>query len=89
MYLIIRCQNCATFTYIDRFQNWKLCPVCGETMQRNGVQEYLDVENHHDADAIIAELERYLHQNKKVDLTAEETGKLRAAYARLVGSSIR
>ncbi|WFN35271.1 DUF1922 domain-containing protein [Methanogenium sp. S4BF] len=88
MYLIIRCQNCSTFTYIDPFQKWKLCPVCGETMQRNSVPEYLEVTDHHEADAVIAELERYLQQNKRTDLTVEETEKLRAAYARRVGSSI-
>lgn len=87
MYLIIRCQNCGTFTYIDRFQNWKLCPICGETMQRNNVPEYLEVNDHHEADAVIVELKRYLQQNKRVDLTSEETRKLRAAYAHRVNSS--
>ena len=89
MYLLIRCQNCSTFTYIDRYQKWKLCPVCGETMQRNFVPEYLEVEDHHEADAVIFELERYLTQNKRTDLTSDETRKLRAAYAQRVGNSIR
>ena len=89
MYIIIRCGNCNTFTYIDRFQKWKLCPVCGETMQFESVQKYLEVGDHHEADAIVVELERYLHQNKRTDLTPEETRKLRAEYARRVSAGIR
>ena len=89
MYLIIRCQNCNTFTYIDRYQNWKLCPVCGDTMQRGSVPEYLEVADHHEADAVIVELERYLRRNNTMDLTVDETRKLRAEYARRVGSSIQ
>ena len=89
MYLIIRCQNCNTFTYIDRYQNWKLCPVCGDTMQRGSVPEYLEVADHHEADAVIVELERYLLRNNTMDLTVDETRKLRAEYARRVGSSIQ
>ncbi|WAI01130.1 DUF1922 domain-containing protein [Methanogenium organophilum] len=88
MYIIVRCESCGTFTYIDRFQNWKLCPVCGETMQKSSVRKYLEVENHHDADAVVVELERYLHQNKRTDLTPDETRKLRAEYARRVSSDI-
>lgn len=88
MYIIIRCGNCGTFTYIDRFQTWKLCPVCGETMQKNSVRTYLEVEDHHEADAVVAELERYLHQTKKTDLSADETRRLRAEYAHRVGGSI-
>lgn len=86
MYLIIRCQNCGTFAYIDLFQNWKLCPVCGETMQRGSVPEYLEVKDHHEADAVIAELERYLYLNNRTDLTRDETRTLRAAYVQRVGS---
>ncbi len=86
MYLIIRCQNCGTFAYIDPFQNWKLCPVCGEIMQRGSVPEYLEVKDHHEADAVIAELERYLYLNNRTDLTRDETRTLRAAYVQRVGS---
>lgn len=88
MYIIIRCENCGTFTYIDRFQRWKLCPVCGETMQQTNVRKYLEVEDHHEADAFVVELEQYLHKNKRTDLTPDETRRLRTEYARRVGSGI-
>jgi hypothetical protein len=72
---------------MDRFQKWKLCPVCGETMKRNSVPAYLEVADHHEADAVIAELERYLHENKRTDFTVDETERLRAAYVRRVSST--
>ncbi|WP_062397152.1 hypothetical protein [Methanogenium cariaci] len=59
----------------------------GKRCSGGSVQEYIEVENHHEADAVIVELERYLHQNNRENLTAEETGKLRAVYARLVARS--
>ncbi|MFA5395836.1 MAG: DUF1922 domain-containing protein [Methanogenium sp.] len=88
MYLIVRCENCYTFSYMDRFQKWKLCPVCGGTMERGSVPEYLEVADHHEAEAVIAELERYLYENKRTDFTLDETEKLRAAYIRRVSSSV-
>jgi len=57
-------------------------------MEKGSVRTYLEVEDHHEADAVVDELERYLHQNKKTDLSADETRRLRAEYAHRVGGSI-
>lgn len=81
MYLIIRCPNCSTFTYVDQYQEWKLCAVCGEAIKKGRAQVYLDLHNHRDAEAVVHELERYLHKTGKKDLNEEEKESLQTAYA--------
>ena len=80
MYLIIRCPSCSTFTYVDRFQKWKLCPQCGHAHEVAKAPAYLDVEDYHEAEHIVKQMEKHLHANKKKDFTPEETAELRHHY---------
>jgi hypothetical protein len=84
MYLVIRCAGCRVFTYVDRFQEWKLCPVCGETIEISRAPVYLEVEDYRVADQVVGQLEKYLHQERKKDLSDEELCQLRAQYAEWV-----
>jgi len=77
MYLIIRCGGCRTFTYVDRFQQWKLCPSCGETISVRQAPAYLEVEDYSVAENIIRQLQKYLDANKKKDLSPDEIDTLR------------
>jgi len=88
MYLIIRCPGCLTFTYVDRYQQWKLCPVCGESIKVSNVPAYIDVKTHRDADSIVRELEKYLHKNKRNNLTDVEQRKLNADYAQWMRKNV-
>ncbi|MBN2733503.1 MAG: DUF1922 domain-containing protein [Methanomicrobiaceae archaeon] len=81
MYLILRCSGCATFTYVDSFRQHRLCPVCGEIIKVKGAPVYLEVKDYRQAEAIIAELGRYLQKNKRHDLTPEEKERMREEYA--------
>lgn len=87
MYLIVRCPGCLTFTYVDKYQKWKLCPVCGETINPGKVQVYLDVKKPHEAETIACQLQKYLQENKKKDLSTEEIQKIREEYAGWVRSN--
>ena len=81
MYFIIRCPGgCRTFTYVDRFQKWKLCPVCGHAYEVAKAQAYLEVEDHHEAEHIVRQMERHLHTNKKKDFSDAEKEELRHHY---------
>lgn len=80
MYLIIRCPSCSTFSYVDRFQKWKLCPQCGHALEVARSPAYLDVEDFHEAEHIVKQMEKHLHANKKKDFTQEETAELRHHY---------
>jgi hypothetical protein len=81
MYFIIRCPGgCRTFTYVDRFQKWKLCPLCGHAYEVAKVPAYLEVEDHHEAEHIVKQMEKHLHANKKKDFTPEEKEELRHHY---------
>jgi acetyl-CoA carboxylase beta subunit len=80
MYLIIRCPSCSTFTYVDRFQKWKLCPQCGHAHEVARDPVYLDVEDYHEAEHIVRQMQKHLHDNKKKDFTPEETAELRHHY---------
>jgi len=81
MYVIIRCPGgCRTFTYVDRFQKWKLCPLCGHAYEVAKAPAYLEVDDHHEAEHIIKQMERHLHTHKKKDFSAEETAELRHHY---------
>ena len=80
MYLIIRCPSCSTFTYVDRFQKWKLCPQCGHAQEVARGPAYLDVEDFHEAEHIVKQMQKHLHANKKKDFTLEETAELRHHY---------
>ncbi|MEN6443872.1 MAG: DUF1922 domain-containing protein [Methanoregula sp.] len=81
MYLIFRCPGCKTFTYGDRFQKWKLCPVCGLAYEVAKAPAYLEVEDYHEAEKIVAEMQKYLIRMNKKDFTPEETDELRHHYA--------
>lgn len=81
MYRILRCPGCTTFTYVDMFQKWKLCPACGHAYEVVKVPAYLEVEDYREAEKIVAEMEKYLHRMKKKDFTPEETAELRHHYA--------
>jgi len=80
MYLIIRCPSCSTFTYVDRFQKWKLCPQCGHAQEIARTPAYLDVEDFHEAEHIVKQMQKHLHANKKKDFSPEETAELRHHY---------
>ncbi|MGA2918579.1 DUF1922 domain-containing protein [Methanoregula sp.] len=81
MYLIIRCPGgCKTFTYVDRFQKWKLCPSCGHAYEVAKAPAYLEVEDHHEAEHIVRQMEKHLHETKKKDFSPEEREELRHHY---------
>jgi len=80
-YLVIRCGGCKTFTYVDHFQEWKLCPVCGATIDIQKASHYLEVEDFTVAENIVAQLEQHIHKTRKKDLSHEERQQLRARYA--------
>ena len=81
MYLIIRCPSCRTFAYVDHFQKWKLCPQCGHAHEVIKAPAYLEVQDYHEAEHIVKQMEKHLHTNKKKDFTPEETDELRHHYA--------
>jgi acetyl-CoA carboxylase beta subunit len=80
MYLIIRCPSCRTFTYVDRFQKWKLCPICGHAQEVVKAPAYLEVEHYLEAEHIVKQMEKHLHTTKKTDFSPEETAELRHHY---------
>ncbi|HXX54743.1 MAG TPA: DUF1922 domain-containing protein [Methanoregula sp.] len=80
MYVIIRCPGCTTFGYVDRYQQWKLCPVCGHAYEVKKAPVYLDVMDHHEAEHIVKQMEKHLHTHKKKDFTPEEKAELRHHY---------
>jgi len=80
MYLIIRCPSCRTFTYVDRFQKWKLCPICGHAHEVVKAPAYLEVEHYLEAEHIVKQMEKHLHATKKTDFSPEETAELRHYY---------
>jgi hypothetical protein len=88
MYCVIRCPGCRSFTYIDRFQKWKLCHVCGEVINTGKATQYIEVQDHKDAETIATQLERHLHDTGKKDLTPAELQKLRADYAQWVRNQV-
>ncbi len=81
LYLVIRCGGCKSFTYVDKFQQWKLCPICGATIDVRRASRYLEVEDFRVTESIVNKLEEHLHRTRKRDLTAEEREQLRATYA--------
>jgi len=80
MYIIIRCPSCRTFTYVDRFQKWKLCPVCGYAHEVVKAPAYLEVADYIEAEHIVKQMEKHLHTNKKTDFSPEESAELRHYY---------
>jgi len=66
---------------VDRFQRWKLCPVCGHAHEVAKAPAYLDVEDYHEAEHIVKQMEKHLHTAKKKDFSPEETDELRHHYA--------
>jgi len=81
MYLIVRCPGCQAFSYADRYQKWKLCPVCGYTLNIKTCPVYLDVRTFTQAEAIVKELEAYLHNKRNKELSPDEINILREDYA--------
>ncbi|MFA5332691.1 MAG: DUF1922 domain-containing protein [Methanoregula sp.] len=81
MYLIIRCPGCRTFSYVDRFQKWKLCPKCGHAYEVAKVPTYLEVADYTDAEHIVKQMEKHLHAYKKKDFSMDEAEELREHYA--------
>ncbi len=88
MYRIIRCPGCRTFSYVDRYQQWKLCPQCGEAVNVQQATAYLEVEEYGMAEQIIRQLERFLDNNRKKDLSPDEIAALRQQYADWVRSRV-
>jgi len=88
MYLVIRCPGCKAFTYVDRFQRWKLCHICGETINISRAPVYLDVDDYRDAETIVNQLEEFLQASGKRDLSIQQLEKLRADYAQWVKSRV-
>lgn len=88
MYVIVRCPGCRTFSYVDRFQRWKLCPHCGQAYEVSRVPAYLEVQDYVEAEHIIRKLEQYLQTMKRNDLTPEEIEDLRRQYALLVRKTV-
>nr|WP_321352888.1 DUF1922 domain-containing protein [uncultured Methanoregula sp.] len=81
MYLIIRCPSCRKFSYVDRFQRWKLCPQCGHAQEVSKSPAYLEVVDFREAEHIVKEMEKHIHATKKTDFSPEETAELRHHYA--------
>ncbi len=81
MYLVIRCPGCRTFTYVDRYQKWRLCPSCGESINCGRAPVYIEVHSHTDAEGMVQQLEQYMHRTKRSDLSPEELARLRIQYA--------
>jgi acetyl-CoA carboxylase beta subunit len=88
MYRVIRCPGCRTFTYVDQFQKWKLCPVCGETVNVSKAPIYLEVRDHRDAEEIVAQLGSFLQRTRKRDLSEADLAKLRENYTQWVKTQI-
>jgi hypothetical protein len=88
MYLVIRCPGCTTFTYVDRYQRWRLCPRCGEAINVAKAPTYLDVNDFADAEDVVRQLESFLQATGKEDLTEGEIQKLRAQYAQWVKNRV-
>lgn len=81
MYHVLRCPGCATFTYADRFERWKLCHVCGEVINVKTVPHYLDVRDYRDAEEVVTQLEDYLYISGRKDLNQTELLTLRREYS--------
>jgi len=81
MYHVLRCPGCATFSYADRFERWKLCHVCGEVINVKCVPHYLDVRDYRDAEEVVNQLEDYLYISGRKDLSQTELLTLRREYS--------
>ncbi|WP_348632292.1 DUF1922 domain-containing protein [Methanofollis sp. W23] len=88
MYRVIRCPGCLTFTYVDPYQHWKLCHVCGEVIDATRAPVYLEVIDHQDAERVVCQLQDYLEETCREDLDDAEKKKIRSEYARWVRSRI-
>ncbi|MCX6693364.1 MAG: DUF1922 domain-containing protein [Methanomicrobiales archaeon] len=84
MYRIIRCLTCREFTYVDQFQEWRLCPVCGEAIAVLHARSYLEVHDHSTAEHIIRQIEDYLKKMNRKDLSPAEVTAIRAEYSRWI-----
>ena len=87
MYLLIQCPGCHTVTYVDPFQRWKLCHVCGESIDVRRAPVYLEVGDYVEAENIIKQLESFMEKTGKKKLSPGELKKLRTSYASWVKQS--
>ncbi|WP_243668947.1 hypothetical protein [Methanoculleus chikugoensis] len=56
--------------------------------QRPAGAVYLDADDFQDAERVVEQLESYLHQTGKKDLTEQDIRQLRAQYARWVKNRV-
>lgn len=81
MFHVLRCPGCSTFTYVDRFERWKLCHICGEVINVKRAPVYLDVRDFRDAEDVVMQLEDFLRAAGRDDLSREELETLRREYS--------
>ncbi|BBL68172.1 hypothetical protein MchiMG62_13530 [Methanoculleus chikugoensis] len=62
--------------------------MCGEVINVQRVPVYLDADDFQDAERVVEQLESYLHQTGKKDLTEQDIRQLRAQYARWVKNRV-
>jgi hypothetical protein len=74
---------------VDHFQKWKLCPQCGHAHEVSKSPAYLEVQDYHDAEHIVKQMEKHLHTNKKTDFTPEESADLRHHYAEALRKRVK
>jgi len=58
--------------------------VCGEAIDVRQATAYMEVDEYQLAERIVAQLEEYLHRNKKKDFTPDEIRELREQYAQWI-----
>ncbi|QSZ68358.1 DUF1922 domain-containing protein [Methanofollis aquaemaris] len=88
MYHVIRCPGCLNFTYVDPYQHWKLCHICGEVIDVMRAPVYLEAIDHQDAEKVVCQLQDFLDDTGKEDLDESEKSRLRSEYTRWVRSRI-
>ncbi len=62
--------------------------MCGEVINVGRAPVYLEADDFLDAERVVAQLESYLHQTGKKDLTEQDIRQLRAQYAEWVKSRV-
>jgi len=62
--------------------------MCGEAINVGKAPVYLDVDDFLDAERVMEQLESYLHQTGKKDLSEQDGRQLRAQYAQWVKNRV-
>jgi hypothetical protein len=62
--------------------------MCGEAINVERAPVYLEADDFLDAERVVAQLESYLHQTGKTDLTEQDIQQLRAQYAEWVKNRV-